>query len=357
MKPPLADQKDRDLISKALDDTLLVEAAAGTGKTTELVDRIVRVIETGRAEVIEIVSVTFTEKAAGELKLRLRETLEESRGVAAAGAKERERLDNALRRLEEAQVSTIHGFCADLLRERLVEARVDPMFTVLTEAQSRRLYDAAFQTWFQEQLGDPPEGIYRSLRRPGLGGFGPGADNEDGPVERLCKAGWNLIQWGDFDGDWQRPPFDRLGRIDALVKRLQEYADLSANPASQYDRFYLNTRPVRQLSEEIVRTEKVAPRDYSRLEGTLIELGKNQDFQRASKDSGKLYRPNVPWEDVTRARDVLQVELSRFEADANADLAALLRKELRTCVQRGMSRQRPRPARSTFLTFFSRLVI
>ena len=158
MKPPLADQHDRDLISSALDDTLIVEAAAGTGKTTELVHRIVRVIETGRAEVTEIVSVTFTEKAAGELKLRLRETLEESRGAAAAGSKERERLDNALRRLEEAQISTIHGFCADLLRERPVEARVDPLFAVLTEAQARRLYDAAFQTWFQEQLGNPPRG-------------------------------------------------------------------------------------------------------------------------------------------------------------------------------------------------------
>src|SRR6266849_1051591 len=227
MKPPLADQQDRDLISTALDDTLIVEAAAGTGKTTELVHRIVRVIETGRAEVTEIVSATFTEKAAGELKLRLRETLEESRGAAAAGSKERERLDNALRRLEEAQVSTIHGFCADLLRERPVEARVDPLSTVLTEAQARRLYDAAFQAWFQEQLGNPPEGIQRSLRRPSFAGFGPSSDNEEGPVERLRNAGWDLIQWRDFDSEWQRPPFDRQGRIDALVQRLDEFADLS----------------------------------------------------------------------------------------------------------------------------------
>jgi ATP-dependent exoDNAse (exonuclease V) beta subunit len=78
-RPVLADQADRDQIATALDDTLIVEAAAGTGKTTELVRRIVRVIETGRAEVPGIVAVTFTEKAAGELKLRLREALEEAR--------------------------------------------------------------------------------------------------------------------------------------------------------------------------------------------------------------------------------------------------------------------------------------
>ena len=64
MTRPLVDQHDRDLIATALDDTLIVEAAAGTGKTTELIHRMVRVIESGRAEISEIVSVTFTEKAA-----------------------------------------------------------------------------------------------------------------------------------------------------------------------------------------------------------------------------------------------------------------------------------------------------
>ena len=85
MSAAFADQADRDQIATALDDTLIVEAAAGTGKTTELVRRIVRVIETGRAEVTGIVAVTFTEKAAGELKLRLREALEEARGNSTSG--------------------------------------------------------------------------------------------------------------------------------------------------------------------------------------------------------------------------------------------------------------------------------
>ena len=79
---------DRHLISEALDDTLVVEAAAGTGKTTELVKRVVRLIETGRARAIDqIVAVTFSEKAAGELKLRLREELERARfEVGASGS-------------------------------------------------------------------------------------------------------------------------------------------------------------------------------------------------------------------------------------------------------------------------------
>src|SRR5919109_1132722 len=188
-----ADQADRDQIAAALDDTLIVEAAAGTGKTTELVRRIVRVIETGRAEVTGIVAVTFTEKAAGELKLRLREAFEEARGISVSGSEERERLDRALGRLEEAQVSTIHGFCADLLRERPVEARVDPLFTVLSEAQAARLYKEAFASWFQERLENPPEGVRRSLRRTGRAARA-GEVDEDGPVERLRRAGLELTQ-------------------------------------------------------------------------------------------------------------------------------------------------------------------
>src|SRR3954454_14437458 len=158
---PLSDQSHRDAITGALDDKLVVEAAAGTGKTTELVGRIVRILASGRARVDNIVAVTFTEKAAGELKLRLREALDGAR-AAGAGA-EREALNDALRSLEEAHVSTIHGFCAELLRERPVEARVDPLFTVLTEGQPKRIFDHAFGGWIQSQLQDPPEGIRRAL--------------------------------------------------------------------------------------------------------------------------------------------------------------------------------------------------
>ena len=177
---PLIDDHDRRRIRTELDSTLIVEASAGTGKMTELVQRIVNVLARGRSQVHEIVAVTFTEKAAGELKLRLREALDRARldivsreSIAVAeprGTKHRKRLDTskiadhriemdaasearnlerALERLEESRINTIHGFCADLLRERPVEARVDPLFVVLTEGQAQRTYDEAFAGWMQ----------------------------------------------------------------------------------------------------------------------------------------------------------------------------------------------------------------
>jgi ATP-dependent helicase/nuclease subunit A len=328
----LADQADRDQIATALDDTLIVEAAAGTGKTTELVRRIVRVIQTGRAEVTGIVAVTFTEKAAGELKLRLREALEEARGGCANDSEERGRLDAAVGRLEEAQVSTIHGFCADLLRERPVEARIDPLFRVLTETQAESIYDEGFRRWLETQLADPSDGVKRSLRRAVFGGFGAQTDSGDGPVDRLRRAGWELIQWRDFNGDWHRPRFDRLPRIDELVQLLNGFTELLEPPGDARDALYFDTWAARKLAEEIRRTESVALRDYDRLEAGLIELSRNRNFKDARKGSGRTYRSGVLREDVCRARENLNQALSDFKEDADADLAAALREELRGCV-------------------------
>src|SRR5215471_10586901 len=302
----LADQADREQIATALDDTLIVEAAAGTGKTTELVRRIVRVIETGRAEVTGIVAVTFTEKAAGELKLRLREALEEARGNSASESDERERLDRALGRLEEAQVSTIHGFCADLLRERPVEARIDPLFTVLTEPQARRLFDEGFDKWLERELAESSEGVRRSLRRPTFAGFTARFDGEGSPVERLRHAGWELTQWRDFDGGWQRPKFERSARIDELVELLKAFVQLLEAPADARDTLYTDTWVARKLAGEIQRTESFEARDYDRLEAALIELSRNRDFKNVRRGRGKDYRRGVSRDDVWRAREDLQ---------------------------------------------------
>ena len=112
---PLVDQRQREQIRGELDRNLIVEAAAGTGKTTELVNRIIAVLAAGKATAESIVAVTFTEKAAGELKLRVRSELERVRQQPELGQAARLRLDRALARLEQARVGTIHAFCADLL--------------------------------------------------------------------------------------------------------------------------------------------------------------------------------------------------------------------------------------------------
>jgi ATP-dependent exoDNAse (exonuclease V) beta subunit len=77
---PAPDQTARDRIRFDLDTTLLVEAAAGTGKTTSLVGRMVELIATGRCEIGRLAAVTFTRKAAAELRGRFTAHLERPRG-------------------------------------------------------------------------------------------------------------------------------------------------------------------------------------------------------------------------------------------------------------------------------------
>ena len=332
-----ADDEARRLIVEAIDDTLVVEAAAGTGKTTELVNRMLRVLAEGRADVRGIVAVTFTEKAAGELKLRLRQRLEEERRRARDSAIAA-RLEDAVQNLEEAHVSTIHGFCADLLRERPAEAGVDPLFRVLTEGQAERLFNEAFAGWFQAQLEHPPEGIRRSLRRASRG-FRPAAADEDGPIERLRRAGFGLSEWRDFPAAWTREPFDRAAAIARLVALVHACADLSSAPSYAGDNLFIDTEPVRRLSQDLRRptggptpSDPIPADDLDGLESQLIELRRHREVRRARKGSGPTYSKAVTRAQVLEARDALIAALGDFQVAADADLAAVLHGELAGCV-------------------------
>lgn len=328
---PLADAQARDLIADALDDTLVVEAAAGTGKTTELVKRILRVLATGRTTVDRIVAVTFTEKAAGELKLRLREALERER-ASVSDAQARDRLDDALGKLEEAHVSTIHGFCAELLRERPVEAGVDPLFSVLTEGQSERLFEEAFGAWLQAQLADPPEGVRRALRRSNPASFLAAKPRQDGPVDRLRRAAWDLAQWRDFPARWNRRPFDRIAEILQLSDMLHTVADMTEHPSYPKDYLYLDTAPARHLSQEI-RIGSDEP-DYDGWEARLVDLSRDRNFSKARHGRGPGYRQGTSRTVVVQALDAFRARLDGFRLDADADLAALLQQELSGAVFR-----------------------
>ena len=326
---PPSDAEARRAIADDLDTTLVVEAAAGTGKTTELVNRVLRVLATGRATMDEIVAVTFTEKAAGELKLRLREALEKAR--AEAGDDEtRERLERALETLEEAHVNTIHGFCAELLRERPVEAGVDPLFAVLTEPEAGRLYARAFRRWLQETLRDPPDGVRRALRRTSAPSFGD--STSDGPIDRLRGAGQTLAEWRSFTHPWTRAPFDRDREIERVVELLHRLAEMSADGAER-DNLRVDLDGVRRLSRQIRLEESFGQRDLDAWESRLIDLARDRGFSRTRKGSGYKYGRHTRT-DVLAARDALFAAVQLFRRDADADLAALLQQQLAGATER-----------------------
>ena len=327
----LVDAEPRRRIRESLDESLFVEAAAGTGKTTVLVDRIVNVLAQGKAGVDRILAVTFTEKAAGELKLRLRAELERVRRDRGASGT----LEDAIARLEEAQVNTIHGFCVDLLRERPVEAGVDPRFEVLSEPEARGLFARAFDLWLEEVLAGPPDGVRRALRRrPSAAGFD--ADpSDDGPTDRLRAAAWQLAEWRDFDTPYRRAAFEREALVDAIVGDLCRFADRTEQAANRRDRLYLDTRPARLAAQAIRTGEAMRPRrDYDGIESQLVELALNRGFGDPRRGAGSRYAADIARADLLQEHRALVDRLREFRRAADADLAALLQRELRAPVAR-----------------------
>jgi ATP-dependent helicase/nuclease subunit A len=315
----LADERERMLIATALDQTIVVEAAAGTGKTTELVNRIISILAEGRARIEEVVAVTFTDKAAGELRLRLRSGLETRRHKESEGSSRYSNLLSALGHLEEAQINTIHGFCADILRERPVEALLDPQFESINESQAKQLQREAFKLWLQRILKDPPEGVRRYLRR----------DVKRGPTDGLYEAAAKLALWRDYPAPWRRPEFDRLLAIDSLVDQLQAFAAVTSACSDAADRLYLSTLPARRFADQLTASEAVATRDYDALEAQFVVLYRDRQFREPQKGRTKKYAETVPRAEVLKAHEQLIAALEGFVNKANADLAALLQSELR----------------------------
>jgi ATP-dependent helicase/nuclease subunit A len=129
-------------------ESLLLSAAAGSGKTSVLVERFVRAVREDGVAPSAILAITFTERAAGELRSRVRARLLELGDRQGA------------RDTEAAFVGTFHGFCARLLRAHPLPAGLDPEFAVLDDGQAGRLREAAFTAALATFLaGEPADAV------------------------------------------------------------------------------------------------------------------------------------------------------------------------------------------------------
>ena len=151
-RPAAPDQAARDLIRERLDVNLLVEAGAGSGKTECLAQRMATGVLEGRYQVQQMAAVTFTRKAAAELRARFQLTLEGALAGEPDPAR-RQRAEQALRHLERLFAGTIHAFCAHLLRERPVEAGVAPGFGELDEVAEVDQRRWAWRDYLDRQRG------------------------------------------------------------------------------------------------------------------------------------------------------------------------------------------------------------
>lgn len=173
----LRDRAAREVITRDLDRNVMVLAGAGAGKTHALIERMVAEIRSGGCTVDRMAAITFTRKAAGEMRGRFFRRLRKMADGASSGA-EAERIRAALDEIDRCFIGTIHAFCGRLLRERPIEAGLPPDFTEIDgreEAVLRReVWDRFVQARYAagdarldelEEHGIVPEDLYAFFGR------------------------------------------------------------------------------------------------------------------------------------------------------------------------------------------------
>ena len=207
---------------------MLVEAAAGTGKTTCLIDRMVGLLAAGKCRIETMAAVTFTRKAAAELRTRFQLALEEA--VDASAGQRRVRLVEALGHIERCFIGTIHSLCARMLRERPVEAGVAPDFIELDELVDGQLREQAWRDYVAKLVAtDDP--ILPELERLGLK-ISPTTRRSPSLATELDELGLEpaelgpaFLRYAEFADveQWPAPPV-AMPDLRECIQQLRDYA-------------------------------------------------------------------------------------------------------------------------------------
>ena len=240
--PETEDAQYRKVIIEDLDHSLLVEAGAGSGKTTSLVNRMLALIGRGRCTVDQMAAVTYTRKAAAELKDRFQIALEEA-FKKEIEEESRSRYQSALMKLELLFAGTIHSFCARILRERPIEAGLDPDFEELEENDEQIIRDRCWSEYLERlHLETSPlleevialdlepsemidiyqkmalypevEVVRKKLKRPDF-------KKETKTIEAYLEQAWKVLPQKIPEGGW-----DPLQSILRKIRRLCYHLDL-----------------------------------------------------------------------------------------------------------------------------------
>jgi ATP-dependent helicase/nuclease subunit A len=218
-------ESDREARRRAVEETessFVVEASAGTGKTSILISRILQlVLDKGPSgpplPLSRICAITFTEKAASEMRVRLRQHFEQATFDERSSKERSARAMEALNDLETAAISTFHSFAVSLLKERPVEAGLDPRFAALDDIRGELFFREVWEPWINRALVDRNPTLEKALRN----GF-----RLDGLVNlaRMLRLNWLNVRGLECDP----PPTNEQfrARILALSEQGKDFSGL-----------------------------------------------------------------------------------------------------------------------------------
>jgi len=275
-KSELIDKNARDKIIQELDKTFLVEAGAGSGKTKSLVDRMLALLREGKCTIQTLAAVTFTRKAAAELRGRFQTELE-TEVQESEDPEVKERLKLALQDLEQCYIGTIHSFCAKLLRERPIEIALDPEFKEVEEIEDAIYREKCWYDYLvKARLED--EAILERLDYVGLA-----PENLKDPFTAVCLFPEVEI----MEGSTNEPDFVRYrSQIKDFLKSAKKKIPIE-KPEIGFDQLQMVLRRC------FMREKNLGFDDHRILMETFELLDKNLKIKKGSwptKEDGEAYK-------------------------------------------------------------------
>ena len=333
---------------------VLVSASAGSGKTFVMIERVIRLIVEGKAEVGEILAVTYTTAAAEEMKQKLVKAI-----IAEINAgRDVARFRKALSEVPTASISTFHSFCANLIRTYFYALDVDPSVSVADENQAGELKNKALDSLFESLYETRDEDFLYLVRIMGRSRGDDSlketvkklyefASSEKSAEEFLTKAAENITEKSFYKSE-----NELYGIFTAYIKELIRIGENLTSLAANYGytvyveyvgellvklKTCLNAKDFRSLIKAAGLSVPKAPRTTSKDDEDLAAYkGKLEYFKKKCKDVYDDIREASPNDDeekdlseylstarATKALCRLTIDFGKEYARLKADAAAL----------------------------------
>lgn len=333
---------------------VLVSASAGSGKTFVMIERVIRLIVEGKAEVGEILAVTYTTAAAEEMKQKLVKAI-----IAEINAgRDVARFRKALSEVPTASISTFHSFCANLIRTYFYALDVDPSVSVADENQAGELKNKALDSLFESLYETRDEDFLYLVRIMGRSRGDDSlketvkklyefASSEKSAEEFLTKAAENITEKSFYKSE-----NELYGIFTAYIKELIRIGENLTSLAESYGyavyveyvgellvklKTCLNAKDFRSLIKAAGLSVPKAPRTTSKDDEDLAAYkGKLEYFKKKCKDVYDDIREASPNDDeekdlseylstarATKALCRLTIDFGKEYARLKADAAAL----------------------------------